>query len=78
VVERKSSLLHIDIRTEKIFTVLNKETNTSRVVIHLQLNPAVKLTPPVASSGWIQALELEQPTPVLPKDLFILKFIDHG
>ena len=30
--------------TEKIFTVLNKETNTSRVVIHLQLNPNVSDT----------------------------------
>ena len=29
--------------TEKIFTLLNKETNTSRVVIHLQLNPNVRL-----------------------------------
>ena len=29
--------------TEKIFTLLNKETNTSRVVIHLQLNPNVRV-----------------------------------
>jgi hypothetical protein len=28
--------------TEKIFTLLNKETNTSRVVIHLQLNQNVR------------------------------------
>ncbi len=30
--------------TEKIFTLLNKETNTSRVVIHLQLNPNVRFS----------------------------------